>query len=365
MTSPHKPQAAMRNGLQYHPVANLLFDEQNPRIPEGTAGKPRGSQDRIEEYFREEGTLEELVRSLADNGYFQTEPIIVTREGAPQGKLVVLEGNRRLAALRFIHDSTLRDLSSMDVTLTPSRRQELQIVPAIVVDRREDATVMIGYRHIGGLKFWDSDAKARWICQQVDTHSRTKDPFATIGRMVGLHRGAIRYYYLAGKLAKVASEEVNYNIAQLTKSDRFGVWLRAMENPDVRTHIGLRDVTNYDECQVGIKTVTKSPTHLTEVLDDIAKPLDNGSTRLGDSRRIPRYGEVLLNDRARKVFRQSGLEAAIEMLQPERLPSLSRKVLAQLERLGQELNRDEIISEDVREAVGHIKRIARGLRDED
>jgi ParB-like chromosome segregation protein Spo0J len=48
--------------------------------------------------------LEELIQSISASGYVDIEPLIVEGRG---DHLVVLEGNRRLAALKVLRDSEL------------------------------------------------------------------------------------------------------------------------------------------------------------------------------------------------------------------------------------------------------------------
>lgn len=354
-----------KSALQTLSVEDLEFDELNPRLPEGTIGGARGRQLRIAEYFEQEGNLDELARSFADNGYFKTEPVIVTQDGAPKGKWVVLEGNRRLAALRLMLAGSPKQLASFDVKLTPAKRGALSRIPALEVRRREDATVMIGYRHIGGLKFWDSEAKARWICDQVERRAKESDPFTAVARMVGMNRAPIRYYYLAGSLAAAARDEAGYDLSLLTRLDRFGVWLRAVENPDVRAYIGLGEVTEHKECLASIKAVRRSPKRLIQVLDDIAKPMEADRTRVGDSRNIARYGEVLRRPDAVRVFRADGLEAALEVLRPDKVLGLARKVLVSVQKLRVELDKESSLEGDLVDVIGQIKRAAKGLRSED
>lgn len=364
MPSPQPATNDPTTALRSLAVEDLLFDEANPRLPEGTGGAVKGRQARIFQYFSDEGNLEELAQSFADNGYFQTEPLIVTREGAPRDKWVVLEGNRRLAALRLILHATRAELDRLGAKLNSRKRQALTRIPALEVARREDATVMIGYRHIGGLKFWDSEAKARWIRRQVDLCAHEADPFTTVGRMVGMHRAPIRYYYLAATLTAVAKAERGYDLSLLTRKDRFGVWLRAIENPDVRRHVGLGDVTEYLECKSSIDAVRRTPSRLVEVLDDLAKPLEDGTTRVGDSRNIPRYGEVLLHPDARRVFRVDGLDAALEVLRPDKILGLARRALGSLEKLRGELDKEPTLDAELVDVVTRIQRVAKGLRTE-
>ena len=86
------------------PAESLALDRRNPRlIP---AGDEPSEVDIIAQLYRSED-LSELLQSIAANGYMDIEPLVVLRgnEG-----LTVLEGNRRLAAIRLFERPDLADL---------------------------------------------------------------------------------------------------------------------------------------------------------------------------------------------------------------------------------------------------------------
>jgi hypothetical protein len=83
--------------LTTHPIDELHFDPQNPRIPEGVDGT---SDEQVLRWMLSDATLLDLMGSIAEHGYFAGEPLLLApRE--PEGYTVV-EGNRRLAAVRLL-----------------------------------------------------------------------------------------------------------------------------------------------------------------------------------------------------------------------------------------------------------------------
>ena len=82
----------------------LEFDPENPRTIERLG--PGASQGKIEEFLLgSEMKARDLVPSFISNGYIPYEPLIV-KSTDKKGKFVVVEGNRRLAALRSMANST-------------------------------------------------------------------------------------------------------------------------------------------------------------------------------------------------------------------------------------------------------------------
>jgi hypothetical protein len=358
------PPSPAQSNIRPLPLEDLLLDPQNPRLPEGLPKKkdPIRAQKELLDYFMADGVLGELSASFADNGYFATEPLIATQEGAPKGRYFVLEGNRRLAALKAMlgHDDLADKL--IDEPLTKEQRQRLDPVPVLLLASRDEATAMIGFRHIGGLKFWDSDAKARWIKQHVDAlkGSKVEDPFSAIGRQVGLPVSAVRNAYLAWAVVDRVKRELGYDPAPLISQDRFGVWSRAVESPAIRTYTGISDARTYAEVTAALKRMDDART--AEVLADIT-PAPRGTGIVGDSRNITKYAQVIANDDARKVLRKTqDLGLAHEVLAPLTLLQHIRRATTSLKRLRDELDAIEEPDGEAVEAIRELQKIARGLQ---
>ena len=141
--------------IKTFPVASLKLDPENPRLPESLRG---AHQSELLRYLYDHGALDELAQSYIDNGFFPHEPILVVKE---RGQVFVVEGNRRIAALFILHSRPEADgLSFAGINPTRTRLAALLDVPAFELTNREDAHRFLGFRHIGGIKTWDADAKA-------------------------------------------------------------------------------------------------------------------------------------------------------------------------------------------------------------
>ena len=143
------------------PVSNLHFDHENPRLVEyGIQAKT--PENDILTILWEAMDVEELVLSIASSGYFPHEPLIVCREDR---KNVVLEGNRRLAALKVLTDTKLANENGLKL---PNVNQEIldsiQEVPIIYEDR-VNSWKYLGFKHVNGPTKWTSFAKAKYIAQ--------------------------------------------------------------------------------------------------------------------------------------------------------------------------------------------------------
>ena len=81
-------------------VDQLDFDPENPRFYD-SVGANDGDARAIQRMLEQEN-LEELVGSIGNQGFFAGEPLLVTPNPKSEGRWIVVEGNRRLAALRVL-----------------------------------------------------------------------------------------------------------------------------------------------------------------------------------------------------------------------------------------------------------------------
>src|ERR1700738_3457920 len=81
-------------------VESLRFDIANPRY----SGARLKNDAEIVRFLYASADLSELLQSMPANGYIDIEPLVVTLSGT---HYVVLEGNRRLAAIKVLSDPKL------------------------------------------------------------------------------------------------------------------------------------------------------------------------------------------------------------------------------------------------------------------
>lgn len=175
------------------PVEQLALDRRNPRML--SVDDDMTDEDMIVELYRGED-LSELLQSIAANGYLDIEPLIVLEEDQ---RLTVLEGNRRLAAIRLFREQELatRIAEQKRVRITipdfpEEYRTTLEQVSVYRVANREEARSFIGFKHINGAAKWESYAKAKFAADWyrsggvslLEIASRIGDKHDTVKRMV-------------------------------------------------------------------------------------------------------------------------------------------------------------------------------------
>lgn len=146
-------------------VAGLHLDAKNPRLGrEVTATAPR----EIIQYLFEHDKTMEVAESIATRGFFANEPLLAVREG---GKLIVVEGNRRLAALKVLREPGLLEGSKQRQAERLSRRiaaQNISTVPVTVAPNRKATDRLIAGRHIGTpVLAWEAENRASFILDKL------------------------------------------------------------------------------------------------------------------------------------------------------------------------------------------------------
>ena len=188
-----------------YPLDNLLLDQSNPRFG---LQNHSASQEQILDHIVEKFGVNDVLSSLAVNGYFEAEPL-VCRKSHDSRNATVVEGNRRLAACLIItgdrRASNQATRSSRYSALWKEHgQQRIDPVPVIVFDKDEQEKSILSYlgvRHIASAQPWDSYAKAAWVARVVEVNEldirevsqMIGDQYRTINRL-------LEGYYLVQQL---------------------------------------------------------------------------------------------------------------------------------------------------------------------
>lgn len=170
------------------PTQDLHFDHHNPRLAEyGITDET--SEDEILGILWEAMDVRELTQSISSSGFFPHEALIVTNEG---GKNIVIEGNRRLAAVRILLDPSIAQKNQWDVEpLNDVQRKKLEQLPTLS-SPREESWRFLGFKHVNGAAKWSSYAKAKYIAH---VHSQYGIALADIAQQIGDGFGTVKKLY--------------------------------------------------------------------------------------------------------------------------------------------------------------------------
>jgi len=153
-------------------IDNINLDLQNPRVPLSIRKNEEGKSEEdinsdILEYLIKTGSIPELMLSIGENGFFAGEALLLINDPINKEKFIVVEGNRRVTALKLLHDPSLALISKHRINEASELRKisldEITNIPAIIFEKREDILKYLGYRHITGIKNWKALEKARYM----------------------------------------------------------------------------------------------------------------------------------------------------------------------------------------------------------
>jgi hypothetical protein len=136
------------------PLSDLNFDTRNPRLVEYGDLSDLSELELIKLLWKRMA-VDEVLLSIATDGFWSYEPLIVCKE---DGKWVVIEGNRRLAAIKILLSSKLQsELSVGELPkMTEKIRQTLDPLPVLKIEHRQDIWRYLGFKHVNGPAKWRS-----------------------------------------------------------------------------------------------------------------------------------------------------------------------------------------------------------------
>jgi hypothetical protein len=342
-------------------VNDLRLDDHNPRLPEEKLGM---DQRGLLEWLEEEETLDELAASMLANGFFAHEPLVVIPSNGATPYTVV-EGNRRFATLSILLQLPAAEASGIEFEFEkpPSADQlsSLRTIPCLIVESADEVRKFLGFRHIGGLKTWSPEAKARYLETEIDLEHKegSSNPFRAVGRRVGSNALGVRGPYIALKILRVARDEFGIQSAGYVLRFKFGVWTRLLNSQEVRGFIGFNDPTSYDGIQTSLEKLNHNA--LAQVLSDMQPRDGRLSAVLQDSRDATKYGRVIGNEKARSALLKHGdLELAHEIVDRTQIASRLSVLTRTVDVLIQGID-DYDITEDVVAKARALNNSARSL----
>ena len=216
-----------------HAPAELYLDPANPRLADEELSIDR--QDDILLWLWRNKSVNELVDSILANGFWQHEELFATEE---EGRLVVVEGNRRLAAVKILSDPDLRDRLRIPLTEQPSEEvlESIRELPVIHATR-EELWGFVGFKHVNGPQAWDSIAKAEYVFRVRRDFGRS---LVEIASGIGDRHETVARLYRGYVVLRQAQERFDFDTTD-TRHRRFPfshLWT-ALGYVSIRKYLGV------------------------------------------------------------------------------------------------------------------------------
>ena len=143
------------------PVTNLILDSKNPRLPKSMSNK---SEKEIINFLLSDASLIELMLAISKNDFFEGEQLLVVPDEGD--KYLVVEGNRRLSAVKLLHNPELGEVykSKIEQVIREAEHKPTDL-PCLIFEDKDEILKYLGYRHITGIKSWKLLEKARYLAK--------------------------------------------------------------------------------------------------------------------------------------------------------------------------------------------------------
>lgn len=247
--------------IEFKDVDLLLLDDDNPRL---SAIGDAKNQDELVQVLWDEMAVSEVALSIAANGYFEEEPLFVVpgdpKKPDQKGKFIVVEGNRRLAAVRLLREADLRRaVKATDLpAISAKQRSDLDQLPVSVYANKKALWEFFGFRHVNGPKEWDSFSKAAYV---ASVRRRYEIPLDEIARKIGDQHSTVSRIYRGFVLLEQAEKMTNFD-----RNDRianrffFSHLYTAADQKEFQTFLGI-------DPEKSLKDNPVPKTHLPQLLE--------------------------------------------------------------------------------------------------
>jgi hypothetical protein len=284
---------AVQNKIEYSDLSDLYLDASNPRLGRQNTERQLRQEQVLE--AMKDWTLNELALSFLENGFWPQEALLVVEELLNGRKRrVVVEGNRRLAALKLLKLAfDGKPESKMWRELAAQRKPPQNLfseVPFIRVGSRKDVIAFLGFRHVTGIKEWNPAEKAEYIANLVEAHKMDYDE---IRRKIGSKTDTVRQNYISYRLLLQMEGEEDIDLRRV--EDKFSVLYLSLRSAGVQKYLQI-DI----QAEPG-KATKPVPHSRLEALANFALWMfgdEKHDPVVKESRYVDRFGKVLLNKKA-------------------------------------------------------------------
>lgn len=205
------------------PISDLNFDLFNPRLPASKQGKDEKSV--IEFMLLEAATLE-LMIAIGENDFFAGELLLVVKDKTKKGKYIVVEGNRRLTAVKLLNNPELTSVKKIATKeIVDNAKFKPTKLPCLIFEDKSKILKYLGFRHITGIKSWRLLEKARYLydLRNSDDFKNLSflDASREIAKMIGSSSAYVKRLLISFELYKVVEDEAFYQIEGLNDTRFF------------------------------------------------------------------------------------------------------------------------------------------------
>ena len=283
-------------------VLDLILDKENPRLPRYLQEK--SEQEIIQYMILEEATLE-LMQAIGKNNFFQGEQLLVVPNDT--GGYTVVEGNRRLTAVKLLNDPNLNgdiQKSLVDKIYQNAEYKNIEYLPCTVFEKKEDIQNYLGYRHITGIQSWNLIQKASYLyhLRKVNFPDLSIDQASDeLRKMIASKRNYVKRVLVGYSIYQTIKESNFFEVKNLDeKSFHFSYIADSLRFSEITTYLGIN---LNDENPLQNLAIEKLKDWTNWLYLPIEREGKIPTTRLkGKSQDLKKLNDILGNENAKKEF---------------------------------------------------------------
>lgn len=196
-------------------LETLHFDYQNPRLAEYNITNKTPEKEVINMLW-DLMAVEEIVLSILAHGFFENEAMLAVEE---DGKYIIVEGNRRLAAVKAIVNPELitnKGMVKYSNRITSQLKEDLEgKLPVMILNNRAEAWRFIGFKHVNGAAKWGGYAKAHYIASVRNNQNISLDEIA---EQIGDTNKTVQKLYQGLMFIEQAERETDFKRSDIQQS---------------------------------------------------------------------------------------------------------------------------------------------------
>jgi hypothetical protein len=292
-----------QKAIQLIPLERLHFDPKNPRLPKKLE---HATESEVLEWMLTDASLSELMGSIATQGYFAGEPLLVVPKTDSQTDFVVVEGNRRLGALKLLNNPSLASARKHTVNdIVQSAVHRPSEAPIVIYPSKNDVLDYLGYRHITGVKSWDPLEKARYLKLLVEKNifiesaspEEIRSEYRSVAKIIGTKADYVARLILGLEIFEFI-EEKNFFELKINSDDfSFSLITTALGFPEINKFLGIETYWNPQLSNLNVENLKE----FTQWTFEKIGPANY--TRLRESRNLSKLSQILEISSATKAFR--------------------------------------------------------------
>src|SRR6185369_14898889 len=272
----------------------LHFDPDNPRFLVGFGD----DQPKMFRYLITDIGVDDLLQSISASGLIDGDPIIVRdREG---GGYYVIEGNRRLAALKLLTGEFPNDQQPLPSIpeVSPDEKERLKTVNVQSGWSADLLQAYLGYKHVTAAREWPPEAKAKFVFEHAN-NDFSKENLSKFAKTLGTTFPTLKRWLIAFFTLKEAEAKHLFDPASVATKRYFGTFYTLLGGHETQRFLNLQD-----------DPITLEPVpgdRLTELGEFIKWTIGNKEVRRAvNSRQQEAFERVLSSPKALHHFRKKG-----------------------------------------------------------